>query len=92
MSEELHQESPAEESLRALACWLGVGGYNAPMVDVKAFEAKIREGVEMHATTHGFVARDLAEVVMAMDLKTPKGLRAKQLARRLLDIKNCGAR
>lgn len=91
MSEELYEETPAEEALRSLACWLGVGGYNAPAVDAKEFEAKIREGITLYSQTHGFVARDLAEVVMAMDLITPKGLRAKELARRILGIESRGA-
>jgi hypothetical protein len=41
-----NEESPAEMALRSLACWLGVGGYNAPKVDAKTFEEKIRSGVE----------------------------------------------
>ncbi len=36
----------AENALRSLASWLGVGGYNAPQVDAKIFEEKIRWGVE----------------------------------------------
>lgn len=39
-------EHPAEQVLRALACWLGVGGYNAPTVDAKAFHRKIVGGVQ----------------------------------------------
>jgi hypothetical protein len=35
-----------ENALRSLASWLGVGGYNAPVVDAKLFEQKIRFGVE----------------------------------------------
>jgi len=35
-----------ENALRSLASWLGVGGYNAPTVDAKVFEEKIRSGVE----------------------------------------------
>ena len=35
-----------EAALRSLACWLGVGGYNADTVDASTFEAKIRDGVE----------------------------------------------
>lgn len=35
-----------ENALRSLACWLGVGGYNAPTVDAKVFEEKIRNGVQ----------------------------------------------
>jgi hypothetical protein len=42
-------EHPAEEALRALACWMGVGGYNAPTVDAEAFKRKIMEGVSMLA-------------------------------------------
>jgi hypothetical protein len=41
-----NEESPAELALRSLASWLGAGGYNAPTVDAKAFEEKIRWGVE----------------------------------------------
>lgn len=40
-------ESDAEMALRSLANWLGVGGYNAPTVDAKVFEQKIRDGVSM---------------------------------------------
>lgn len=39
-------EHPAEQVLRALACWLGVGGYNAQTVDAKVFHRKIVDGVE----------------------------------------------
>ena len=39
-------EHPAEEVLRKLACWLGVGGYNAPTVDADVFHRKIVDGVE----------------------------------------------
>lgn len=35
-----------EDVLRSLASWLGAGGYNAPTVDPKVFEEKIRWGVE----------------------------------------------
>lgn len=35
-----------EGALRSLASWLGCGGFNAPTVDAKVFEAKIRHGVE----------------------------------------------
>ncbi len=42
--------APLEDALRSLASWLGVGGYNAPTVDAKEFEAKIREGVELVLT------------------------------------------
>lgn len=34
-----------EGALRSLACWLGVGGYNAPSVTPEVFERKIRDGV-----------------------------------------------
>jgi hypothetical protein len=34
-------ESDAELALRRIACCLGVGGYNAPTVDAKAYESKI---------------------------------------------------
>lgn len=40
-------ETPAEMVLRKLACWLGVGGYNAPTVDANLFHRKIVEGVQM---------------------------------------------
>jgi len=40
-------ETPAEMVLRKLACWLGVGGYNATTVDAEAFHRKIVEGVQM---------------------------------------------
>lgn len=39
-------EHPAEEALRKLACWLGVGGYNAPTVDADLFHRKIVAGIE----------------------------------------------
>lgn len=39
-------ESPAELALRSLASWLSAGGYNAPTVDAKVFEEKIRWGVQ----------------------------------------------
>lgn len=35
-----------ERALRSLASWLSVGGFNAPTVDAKVFEEKIRWGVE----------------------------------------------
>jgi hypothetical protein len=34
-------ETPAEQVLRKLASWLGVGGYNAPTVDAEVFHEKI---------------------------------------------------
>lgn len=40
-------ETPAEMVLRKLACWLGVGGYNAPKVDAEVFHRKIVDGVQM---------------------------------------------
>ena len=40
------EESPAEGVLRSLASWLGAGGYNAPTVDARVFEEKIRWGVQ----------------------------------------------
>jgi hypothetical protein len=46
---EVREESPAEDALRALACWLGVGGYNAPTVDAEVFKRKIMAGVSMLA-------------------------------------------
>lgn len=39
-------ETPAETVLRKLACWLGVGGYNAPTVDAELFHRKIVDGVQ----------------------------------------------
>ncbi len=39
-------EHPAESVLRKLACWLGVGGYNAPTVDAEVFHRKIVDGIE----------------------------------------------
>jgi hypothetical protein len=38
-------ETPAEQVLRKLACWLGVGGYNAEHVDAQAFHEKIVWGI-----------------------------------------------
>jgi hypothetical protein len=38
-------ETPAEMVLRKLACWLGVGGYNAPTVDADLFHDKIVAGI-----------------------------------------------
>ena len=38
-------EHPAEQVLRKLACWLGVGGYNAEAVDAEVFHEKIVWGV-----------------------------------------------
>lgn len=43
---ELPEETPAEEVLRSLACSLSAGGYNAPTVDAKLFEEKIRWGID----------------------------------------------
>ena len=40
-------ETPAEMVLRKLACWLGVGGYNAPKVDAELFHRKIVAGIQM---------------------------------------------
>ena len=79
-------ETPAEDALRSLACWLGVGGYNAPTVDAKVFEAKIREGVTTYLPLHGMAARNLAELVLDMGMVTDKGIRARELARRVLGI------
>jgi len=39
-------EGAACAALRSLACWLGVGGYNAPAVDAAELERKIRVGVD----------------------------------------------
>ena len=38
-------ETEAEMVLRKLACWLGVGGYNATKVDADAFHHKIVDGI-----------------------------------------------
>ena len=38
-------ETPAELVLRKLACWLGVGGYNATKVDADLFHQKIVYGI-----------------------------------------------
>lgn len=40
------ERDAAHKALRSLACWLGVGGYNAPTVDAAVFERKIRAGVD----------------------------------------------
>lgn len=50
-------EHPAEQVLRKLACWLGVGGYNAEAVDANMFHEKIVWGVrdlmkDKHAGLH----------------------------------------
>lgn len=76
----------AEDALRSLACWLGVGGYNAPTVDAKVFEEKIRDGVTTYLPLHGMAARDLAELVLSMGMVTDKGIRSRELARRVLGI------
>ena len=41
------EEAPAEEVLRGLASYLGVGGYNADKVDADVFDRKIRDGIDM---------------------------------------------
>jgi hypothetical protein len=82
----LANETPAEEALRSLACSLGVGGYNAPTVDAKVFEEKIRDGMTVYSQLHGFAARNLAELVLDMGMVTPKGLRARDLARQVLGL------
>lgn len=38
-------ETEAEMVLRKLACWLSVGGYNAPKVDAEQFHRKIVDGI-----------------------------------------------
>lgn len=38
--------SDLEEVLRSLASYVGAGGYNAPEVDPRAFEEKIRWGID----------------------------------------------
>lgn len=40
------RDEQAEESLRDLACWLSVGGYNAETVDPWVFNRKVRDGVD----------------------------------------------
>ena len=50
-------ESEAEMVLRKLACWLGVGGYNAPAVDAKLFHEKIVDGVNT-AVSNALQAKD----------------------------------
>ncbi|MEJ8837625.1 hypothetical protein [Ramlibacter sp. AN1133] len=86
------EESPAEAALRSLACWLGVGGYNAPTVDAALFEEKIREGVLEFSQLHGTAGRELAQMVLEMELPPLKGPRAlargtqaRKLARRILE-------
>jgi len=39
-------ETPAEIALRKLACWLGVGGFNAPRVDAEQFHDKIVAAIQ----------------------------------------------
>lgn len=41
-----YEETPAESALRSLASYVGNGGYNAPRVDAKVFEDKVRSGIE----------------------------------------------
>jgi len=41
-----HRLDSCEDALRALAIYLGVGGYNAPTVDGVAFAEKIRWGID----------------------------------------------
>lgn len=43
----LKELNDAHDVLRNLACILGVGGYNATHVDVKVFEKKIIDGIDM---------------------------------------------
>lgn len=38
-------ESLAELALRNIACFLGVGGHNAPLVDVRVYEEKILDAI-----------------------------------------------
>ena len=38
-------ETPSEMALRAIASYLGVGGYNAPIADAEAFQTKIIEEI-----------------------------------------------
>lgn len=52
------EETDAEMALRSIASWLGVGGFNAPTVDAKAFERKIYEGVEMAIKSHYATAEE----------------------------------
>ena len=55
-------------------------------MDAEVFRQKIIEGVTVYSQVHGLAARDLAETVLAMDLITPKGIRARELARQVLGI------
>lgn len=41
------ERDAAHDALRSLACYLGVGGYNADTVDAAVFEKKIRDGIDM---------------------------------------------
>lgn len=43
----LARAEAAEDVLRSLASYLGVGGYNAPTVNAEEFEKKIRYGIDM---------------------------------------------
>lgn len=54
------EETDAEMALRSIASWLGVGGFNAPTVDAKAFEQKIYEGVEIAIKSHYVAAEEPA--------------------------------
>lgn len=38
-----NQETDAETALREIALYMGIGGYNASRVNVKAYVAKIKE-------------------------------------------------
>lgn len=40
------ERDEAQDTLRRLASWLGNGGFNAPTVDAKEFESKIRDGID----------------------------------------------
>jgi len=83
MRESFEEECHAEEALRSLACWLGVGGYNADKVDAEAFERRIREGVEMLVSSE--VRRHIGAGVALMEgpkhgiRVTPDGIRAAAL-------------
>jgi hypothetical protein len=83
MRESFEEECHAEEALRSLACWLGVGGYNADKVDAEAFERRIREGVEMLVSSE--VRRHIGAGVALMEgpkhgiRVTPDGIRAVAL-------------
>lgn len=56
-----------ENVLRSLASWLGVGGYNAPIVDAKLFEEKIRWGVDHEIKARSGLKKMMESEVMAFE-------------------------